>query len=57
MAINTSTPYNKNYCTLTGTYSGTTDMQYEIKITDGNGTEFKWRISNTSTMISYCCLT
>lgn len=46
MAINTSTPYNKNYCTLTGTYSGTTDMQYEIKITNSSGTEFKWRTRN-----------
>ena len=43
MAINTSTPYNKNYCTLTGTYTGTEDIEYEVKITNGSGTEFKWR--------------
>ena len=43
MAINTNTPYNKNYCTLTGTYTGTTDIEYEIKITNESGTEFKWR--------------
>ena len=34
MAINASTPYNKNYCTLSGTYTGNEDIEYFADVLD-----------------------
>ena len=44
MAITTSTPFNKQYAVLTGTFTGSQVTQFWIKINNQSGTEFKWKI-------------
>ena len=35
--------YNKSYCQLEGTFSGSEEMLYIIEITNSSGTAFRWR--------------
>ena len=48
MAIDTSTPNNKQYATLTGTFTGTVDTIFWIRINNDNGTVFKWKTKQGS---------
>lgn len=43
MAITTSSPNNKQYCTLTGTFTGTEITRFYIRINNSSGTSFKWK--------------
>lgn len=43
MAITTSTPFNKQYAVLTGTFTGTEVTQFWIRINNQSGTEFKYK--------------
>ena len=48
MAIDTSTPNNKQYATLTGTFTGTVDTIFWIRMNNDNGTVFKWKTKQGS---------
>lgn len=43
MAIGVTTPWNKSYCRLNGTFTGTVETHFQIVIENSNGTSFKWR--------------
>ena len=48
MAIDTSTPNNNQYATLTGTFTGTVDTIFWIRMNNDNGTVFKWKTKQGS---------
>ena len=48
MSIDTSTPNNKQYATLTGTFTGTVDTIFWIRMNNDNGTVFKWKTKQGS---------
>ena len=43
MPITLTTPWNKSYCRLNGTFSGTVETHFQVTIEDQDGTTFKWR--------------
>jgi hypothetical protein len=48
MPIGTNTPNNKQYATLTGTFTGTVDTIFWIRMNNDNGTVFKWKTKQGS---------
>ena len=53
MAITSSSPWNKSYCRLTGTFSGTIETHFQIVITEQDGSKFKHRKKTLGEWSSY----